>query len=37
MDGHDILCDVTEILDLGLEAPVPLVFGKERVIIEKAK
>lgn len=33
--GSNILCDVTEVLDLGLQAPVPFVFGKQRVLVEE--
>lgn len=34
--GYNILGDVTEVLDLGLEAPVPFVLGKEGVLVEEA-
>ena len=29
-----LLGDVTEILDLGLQTPVPLIFHQERVLVE---
>jgi len=34
--GLFILGDVTEVADLGLQAPVPLVLGKEGVLVEEA-
>ena len=32
-----ILGDVTEVLDLGLQTPVPFVFSQERVLVEMPK
>lgn len=29
-----LLGDVTEVLDLGLQTPVPLIFHQERVLVE---
>ena len=34
--GWDILGDVAEVLDLGLQAPVPLVLRKQRVLVEES-
>lgn len=36
-DGEKaILCDVTEIFDLGLQAPIPFVFRQQFVLVEKS-
>lgn len=36
-DGEEaILCDVTEIFDLGLQAPIPFVFRQQFVFVEKS-
>lgn len=32
----DLLGDVAKVLDLWLQAPVPLIFGKQRVLVEEA-
>jgi hypothetical protein len=34
--GRHILCEITEVLDLGLQTPVPFVLGKEGVLVEEA-
>lgn len=31
----DVLGDVAEVLDLGLETPVPVVLGEELVLVEE--
>lgn len=32
----DLLGDVAKVLDLWLQTPVPLIFGKQRVLVEEA-
>jgi hypothetical protein len=34
LEGSCLLGDVTKVLDLGLQTPVPLVFHQERVLVE---
>lgn len=34
--GRVVLCNITEVLDLRLETPVPLVFHEQRVLVEMA-
>jgi len=33
-DEVGLLCDITEVFDLGLQTPVPFVLHQERVFIE---
>lgn len=33
-DPGSLLCDITEVLDLGLQTPVPFVLHQERVLVE---
>lgn len=32
----DLLSDVAKVLDLWLQTPVPLIFGKQRVLVKEA-
>lgn len=36
MTGKNILSDITEVLDLWLQTPVPFVFHQELVLVEEA-
>jgi hypothetical protein len=36
-EKQNILCDITKVLDLGLQTPIPLVLQQQWVLVEESE